>query len=169
MKPPRTANQLLEHLDQDFAWRLQEIASIRKAIRNASGRNQATLLRAAVPLLYAHWEGFVKTAAFRYAAYISGLGITFREARKSFSGLKALSYVKQLHPINKRIFVASQLLAALHSVENEKVCDFVGTLHHERRQFELRHFRADRRISFVRCIILRCEKATDRRISFGNT
>lgn len=121
MKPPRTADQLQEKLDEDFAWRLQEIAAIRKSIRNASGRNQLALLRAAVPLLYAHWEGFIKTAAFRYAGYISSLGIKFREAKVSLAGLKALTYVKQLHPITKRIFVASELLAALHEVESEPV------------------------------------------------
>ena len=93
----------------------------RKSIRNASGRNQLALLRAAVPLLYAHWEGFIKTAAFRYAGYISSLGIKFREAKVSLAGLKALTYVKQLHPITKRIFVASELLAALHEVESEPV------------------------------------------------
>jgi hypothetical protein len=121
MKPPRTADQLQEKLDEDFAWRLQEIAAIRKSIRSASGRNQLTLLRAAVPLLYAHWEGFIKTAAFRYAGYISSIGIKFREAKESLAGLKALAYVKQLHPITKRIFVASELLSALHEVENQAV------------------------------------------------
>jgi hypothetical protein len=121
MKPPRTADQLQERLDEDFAWRIQEIAAIRKSIRNASGRSQLVLLRAAVPLLYAHWEGFIKTAAFRYAGYISSIGLTFREAKTSLAGLKALTYVKQLHPITKRIFVASELLSALREVDNEPV------------------------------------------------
>ncbi len=121
MKPPRTADQLQEKLDEDFVWRIQEIAAIRKSIRNASGRSQLALLRAAVPLLYAHWEGFIKTAAFCYAGYISRIGITFREAKINLAGLKALTYVKQLHPITKRIFVASELLAALHEFEIEAV------------------------------------------------
>jgi hypothetical protein len=121
MKPPRTADQLQERLDEDFAWRIQEISAIRKSIRSASGRGQLALLRAAVPLLYAHWEGFIKTAASRYAGYISSIGIRHGEAKTNLAGLKALTYVRQLHPITKRIFVASELLAALRQVENETV------------------------------------------------
>ena len=121
MKPPRTASQLQEKLDEDFIWRLQEISTIRRSIRNASGKGQTALLRAAVPLLYAHWEGFIKIAAFRYGGYISSIGITFREVKTNLSGLKALAYVKQLHPISKRIFVASELLAALYEIEKEGV------------------------------------------------
>jgi MAE_28990/MAE_18760-like HEPN len=121
MKPPRTADQLQEKLDEDFAWRIQEIAAIRKSIHNASGRGQLALLRAAVPLLYAHWEGFIKKAAFHYSDYISSIGITYREAKMCLAGLKALTYVKKLHPMTKRIFVASELLAALHKIENEAI------------------------------------------------
>ena len=82
---------------------------------------QSALLRASVTVLYAHWEGYVKKAAIQYAAYISSLGITFGEARQSLAGLRALSYVKQLHAINKRIFAASELLSALHGVNDDKV------------------------------------------------
>ena len=121
MRPARTASQLLEQLDNEFAWRLTEIASLRKAIRNAGGPTQVALLRASVTLLYAHWEGYVKTAAIRYGAYISSLRINFSEAQRSFSGLKALSYVKQLHSLKKQIFVSSELLSALHSVDDDRL------------------------------------------------
>ena len=48
-------------------------------------------------------------------------GSSFGRRKASLAGLKALTYVKQLHPITKRIFVASELLAALHEVESEPV------------------------------------------------
>lgn len=121
MKPARTASQLLEQLDNEFAWRLTEIASLRKAIRNSEGFMQSALLRASVTLLYAHWEGYVKMAAIRYGAYISSLRITFGEAQRSFAGLKALTYVRQLHTIKKQIFAASELLLALQDMNSERV------------------------------------------------
>ena len=116
----RTANGLIEELDSDFAWRLQEIASLRKAARSASGITKSALLRASVTLLYAHWEGYVKTTAIRYAAFLSMLGITFGEVQRCFSGIKALGYVKSLHQINKRLFAASDLLSSLHRIDGDK-------------------------------------------------
>ena len=117
----RTASQLIERLDDELAWRLHEIASLRDAIRRSSPPAQTALIRSAVALLYAHWEGFVKAAAVHYGSYISSTGITFSEAHLSFSGLKALGHVKQLHAINKRVFVASELLSELQGIETEKV------------------------------------------------
>jgi hypothetical protein len=121
MKPPRTASQLLGQLDADLAWRLQEITSVRRAIRRADGVDESALLRAAIPLLYAHWEGYIKGCAGRYAAFISGLGVTFGEVQRSFMGLKALSQVKTLHAISKRLFTSSELLDSLYAIEFEKV------------------------------------------------
>jgi hypothetical protein len=120
MKPCRTASQLLERLDAEFVWRLQEIASLRKAIDRAAGINQNALLRASLPILYAHWEGYVKSAAIEYGSYISTLGIKFSEVKQSFSGLRALAYANQLHSISRRIFTATELLLAFRELDNEK-------------------------------------------------
>lgn len=116
----RTPSQLVEYLDKDFSWRLIELAAIKRSIQNASGTTESALLRAAVPLLYAHWEGFIKSSAICYGNFISTLGLRYCDIKESFSGLKALGYVKQLHSISKRIFVSSQLYLALKEIENEK-------------------------------------------------
>jgi hypothetical protein len=110
MKPPRTAYQLQQKLDKDFAWRLQEIASIRKSIHSASGRNQVALLRAAVPLLYAHWEGFIKTASFGYAGYISSIGIQFSQAKKKPRGFKSAD-IRETTPPNNQAYLCSFRIA----------------------------------------------------------
>lgn len=121
MKPARTTSQLLERLDSEFSWRFQEITLLRKTIRQASGKSQDALLRAAVPLLYAHWEGFIKAAAIQYSDFICKLGVTYSDVKDSFAGLKALGYVKQLHGINRRIFTASEILSALFGIAADKV------------------------------------------------
>jgi hypothetical protein len=119
MKHVRTANQLIERLDDELAWRLQELVSIRRAIRNSSGVTETSLLRAAVPILYAHWEGFVKAAAIGYANFISTQGIPFGKLQRSFKGLRALTHVKQLHEIKRRIFVAAEIINTLENIDKE--------------------------------------------------
>jgi hypothetical protein len=69
-----------------------------------------------VPILYAHWEGFIKTAAAQYTDFICKLGLTYKEVKDSFRGAIALGCVNQLYEINRNIFTESDLLTALHGM-----------------------------------------------------
>jgi hypothetical protein len=119
MKRIRSGNELLGYLDEDLGWRLKEIASLKRAVRSATGQNQDALLRAAVPILYAHWEGYVKQAAIGYSSYISSLGVKFSAVVPSLGGLKALAYVKTMRAISKRVFVSSELLNKLYAIDED--------------------------------------------------
>jgi hypothetical protein len=66
----RTLDELSRFLRDDLAWRRKENSVLRAAaIRSEAGKKQA-LLRGAVAVLYAHWEGFVKTAYTVYLDYV---------------------------------------------------------------------------------------------------
>ena len=77
-------------MDDEFAWRLKEIADVKSTIRAADAVRQKTLIRAGIPLLYAHWEGFVKAASETYLNYVANQGHKYRELRSCFivRGLK---------------------------------------------------------------------------------
>lgn len=120
MKPARTASELLAHLDDELAWRIQEITHVQKAIKSANGGSEVVLLRAGVPLLYAHWEGGVKSMAIRYVEFISRQGHTYADIKQCFSGLQALGHVKQMHSISKKVFAASNLLSEIYSISEQK-------------------------------------------------
>ncbi len=120
MKVARTASELLAHLDDELAWRIQEITTVQKAVKSANGGSETALLRAGVPLLYAHWEGGVKAMAIRYVEFISKQGHTYADIKQCFSGLKALGQVKQMHSITKRVFAASNLLNEIYDISNQR-------------------------------------------------
>lgn len=95
-------------------------------------------IRAAVPLLYAHWEGFIKRASSHYADYLSAQRLYFRDVQLSLSGLRAQAHVALLPDIKKRLFAASEALEKIRNIENERVSinvasriDRVGNLNHE--------------------------------------
>jgi hypothetical protein len=67
--------QLQNALDKEFAWRITEIIAIRLLLKSASVENKRAMCRAGIPILYAHWEGFVKQAAETYLNYVSNLGV----------------------------------------------------------------------------------------------
>ena len=121
MTNPRTVGQLAEGLDQEFSWRLQELSSLRQLIRQADGVSRRTALRAAVPVLYAHWEGFVKEAAVTYGRYISNSRLRYRDVRLCFLGIRALGRVRELSDIKRRIFAPEALLADIFAAEESRV------------------------------------------------
>jgi hypothetical protein len=83
----RTLGMLEEHLDAEFAWRLKELADMRLAIRGGASIPTKTLIRAAVPLAYAHWEGFVKSASLLYVNYVDTLGLRYDQLTNCFVAL----------------------------------------------------------------------------------
>jgi hypothetical protein len=71
MTKVRNREECLRAIQSDSAWRKKEIAILKGRITNSSDGDQAMLLRTAVVMIYAHWEGFVKTASLLYFSFIN--------------------------------------------------------------------------------------------------
>lgn len=61
-----------------------EIADMKNAVKNARFLSEKTITRAAVALLYGHWEGFVKSATTGYLSYVESQGLTYAELHACF-------------------------------------------------------------------------------------
>ncbi len=92
----RTLTALVDYLDKEFAWRIKEIADLKIAVEGTGPPRQRTLIRASVPLLYAHWEGFVKTACSGYASFVVSQGFRLDELSSCFIALSAKKHVAGL-------------------------------------------------------------------------
>lgn len=97
----RTLSILQDELDREFAWRIKEIAAIKMSVESKSmSLTQATLIRAGVPLLYAHWEGFIKQSSLNYLEYVSNKRLKYSELSScfvAFAAKKHLSHVSESH------------------------------------------------------------------------
>ena len=138
MAKPRTAVQLVAVLDGELSWRRADLLFVLRLVERTSGLDQVSAIRAAVPLLYAHWEGFIKRASGHYADHLSAQRLYFRDVQVCLSGLKAQSHVAVLVDIKKRVFAASETLQNIREIENERVAidlgsriDRMGNLSHE--------------------------------------
>ena len=78
---------LQDALDGGLAWRIKEIDDLRKAARTAEKTRQRSFIRAGIAILYAHWEGYVKSAAENYVNYIACQSIPYRDLRPCFIAL----------------------------------------------------------------------------------
>lgn len=65
---------VIAEVDQEFAWRVVEISTFVRAFE-FSGPAQPVLIRCGIPLLYAHWEGFVKSSTDAYLRFVCSVGL----------------------------------------------------------------------------------------------
>lgn len=86
----RTLAQLQDILDKEMGWRVKEIGAFKVASK-MNAPEKKFFIRAGVPLVYAHWEGFIKGASEHYLNFISNQGHTYQELKSCFAifGLKA--------------------------------------------------------------------------------
>ncbi|MGT2509750.1 MAE_28990/MAE_18760 family HEPN-like nuclease [Cupriavidus basilensis] len=120
----RTQVQLQDFLDTELGWRVKEIADMKSAVKQSRYLSEKTVVRAALALLYAHWEGFVKCAVTGYVSYVNYQGLTYAELRSCFVvfGLK-----KALHDLAESRKAAGNIAAI----------DFVRDQLNERAQLNL--------------------------------
>ncbi len=107
----RSLDQLVQVLDDDLAWRKRELTTLKLMQEKNPRRHQrGLLLRAAVCLLYAHWEGFVKTAATSYISFIATRGLRYRDLTPNFVALGLRTEIREAgqsnHPTSHTGIVA---------------------------------------------------------------
>ena len=92
----RTLGQLQDSLDSELGWRIKEISDIKTTINASNGTHQKTLMRAGVPLLYAHWEGFVKRASDTYINFVAYQRLNLGELSNNFVALSAKTVIHDI-------------------------------------------------------------------------
>lgn len=111
----RTEAELTDHLDRDLAWRKRELSTLRLAIRVARNHEQTVLLRGAVCILYAHWEGFIKTSAQAYLQFVTARRPKYNELKRNFLVLGVRDWLKNAKEVRSASFGAELLSFALDS------------------------------------------------------
>lgn len=97
----------LEHLNQilwdDLAWRKKEISDLKSLVEtksfNTSKHN--AVLRCGITLLYAHWEGYIKTAATSYLEFVARQKLTYDELAINFVAVAMKFKLKEATETNK--------------------------------------------------------------------
>lgn len=84
MSKIKTISQLQEVLDKEFSWRLKEIASLKIVVKTSDNLSKKTAVRAAIPLLYGHWEGFIKNASTYYLEFVNGQSLKYKDLQTCF-------------------------------------------------------------------------------------
>ena len=89
----RTPNQFVGALERSLAWRKKELTNLKFTVSNAHDQRRPMLLRAALCLLYAHFEGFIKDAATEYIRFVASQGLLLQDVTTNFVALGFRSYI----------------------------------------------------------------------------
>ncbi len=84
MSKAYTAIEFNEQITSDRNWRIREIGDLRSAVFRADKVLRPVLLRAAVCICYAHWEGYVCFVARKYFEHISLRKFQYRNLERQF-------------------------------------------------------------------------------------
>lgn len=79
-----TQTELVRLINDDYTWRRKELQLIKSFIPTNSNSKQRAALRSSVPILYAHWEGFVKKSCELYLEFVAGKYLKHDELKSQF-------------------------------------------------------------------------------------
>jgi hypothetical protein len=131
MSKIRTVAEFCNFLDAEFAWRLKEIADIKYAIRAAEITSRRAIIRAGIPILYAHWEGFVKVASEAILNFVNNQGLSYRQLRSCFIVFAAK---RRVHELNTSGNAAQNIAAVeffLNHLDSRAKITFAGSINTE--------------------------------------
>jgi len=157
-KENRTLSDLQDHIDEDFIWRIKELAGFKGTLSDAISEVQKSLIRSGIALLYAHWEGFVKNVTAHYYNYVMLRGLSNRELKENYAALCLRKAINELlgskkivlqtrsieflfNEIDKRAHFPSELPLNTFNLTYDVFEDYCLLLGIDTSQFELKkHF-----------------------------
>jgi hypothetical protein len=99
----RSLEQLNQRLTEDLIWRKKEISDLKSLIetRSFSTIKHNALLRSGVMLLYAHWEGYIKTAATSYLEFVVRQQLAYKDLAINFVAIAMKTKLNEANETNK--------------------------------------------------------------------
>ncbi len=76
----KTTTLLIDSLDKEWSWRKKEISNLWTVLQGGRRVSKESLIRSFVPILYAHFEGFVKNSVVIFSNFLFYQDIMLEEA-----------------------------------------------------------------------------------------
>lgn len=106
----RSTIELNTALNNALAWRKKEITTLLLNIRSQRRAHiKKAYLRASIPMIYAHWEGFIKEASSCYLEFVSRQRLQYCELTTNFIAVSCKSIISDLSK-SKRINTHNQFI-----------------------------------------------------------
>lgn len=100
----KSLNNLTDKIDTDLAWRKKELSSILLDVKESNNKHdseQSKTIRIGIIMLYAHWEGAIKSISKFYLEYVSNLRLKYSELKNNFLAITMKNCLHQLSKTKK--------------------------------------------------------------------
>lgn len=105
----RTTDELIDRVGKDLIWRRKELSELKGLVQETQGQIRSrVIIRSAVALLYAHWEGFVKKSSSYYLEFVSSHRLPYGRLAPNFVALTLKAKFNEL-AVNEKISGANLL------------------------------------------------------------
>lgn len=119
----------LQKISEEYSWRRREMILYKGEIPSKRSDIQTVLLRAAIPFIYAHWEGFVKVTMSLYLKYVSDLHLNHNELKSPFIALSLSNTISTFDSksIFKKVELVNMMLDKMASRSNVPKKNIINT------------------------------------------
>jgi hypothetical protein len=117
---PNNPEEFSERLVSNFTWRLKEISDIRALARVEQGSFAATARRASIPLIYAHWEGYVAFVTQSYLEYITTRKFEFSSLIPSLQAAHLAQSMPRWQLQRDSISLRLEIITTIHDIQQTK-------------------------------------------------
>ena len=117
----KNLTDLGEKIDNELAWRKKELTSIKVDVESSQIREkseQSRAIRSGIAMLYAHWEGAIKSIAEFYLIYVSGLNLKYGELKNNFLAIAIKNSLNEFED-TKKATIHNKLIDNVYSKKNE--------------------------------------------------
>lgn len=97
----RTLDDLQNMIDTEMGWRKRELSALKANINSSRLFAKDTALRSGIAILYAHWEGAIKSIAYYYLVYVSSLKISYSQLKPNFLAITLKNEMNIFNSTNK--------------------------------------------------------------------
>lgn len=112
---------LEEKIDDELSWRKKELTSIKvdvEASKTKEKSEQSRAIRSGIAMLYAHWEGAVKSIAEYYLVYVAGLNLKYGELKNNFLAI-AMKHSLDEFKGTKKASIHNKLIDEIYAKKEE--------------------------------------------------
>lgn len=114
----RSLSELNDFLAKELAWRKRELTTFIFLVQCPREHQQNAILRGAICILYAHWEGFIKAAATSYLRLVASQGLKYRDLSANFVALGLGPKIK-IAGLSNKVSLHTELVEYLLSDLND--------------------------------------------------
>jgi len=116
-------------LYNELSWRKHELSILKNSIPEIISKKQQAFLRMSIPILYAHWEGYVSNSSIYYLKYIKSKRLKHSELKEQFITLSLRSKLNLIEAknIEKQTEIVNYLLNNLNERSNIPTKNIINT------------------------------------------